>query len=218
MVVEDVHTQRSCHRAGEDDRVASSSMLDAAAPPNRASITNTTPSPTPTNLLDRLALEPASRPPTRSSSARSPSWPAQTLGVQDDRAERPTATSGSHRASPTRVRCRGGCNASIALARSPRSPATSPAQYPAGSGVGVSVLLRQAHGFEGFRLVQEALHLHDLSFAQRVDASRLAIRLRYRCPSPCQICRDDDADAVMKSLIELLRASQVSRSLLDHWP
>ena len=34
-------------------------------------------------------------------------------------------------------------------ARSPRSPATSPAQYPAGSGVGVSVLLRQAHGFEG---------------------------------------------------------------------
>src|SRR5439155_781241 len=34
----------------------------------------------------------------------------------------------------------------------PRSPATSPAQYPAASGVGVSVLLRQAHGFEGFRL------------------------------------------------------------------
>ncbi len=31
----------------------------------------------------------------------------------------------------------------------PRSPATSPAQYLAGSGVGVSVLLRQPHGFEG---------------------------------------------------------------------
>ena len=34
--------------------------------------------------------------------------------------------------------------------RSPRSPATSPAQYPAGSGVGVSVLLRQPHRFECF--------------------------------------------------------------------
>src|SRR6185503_15605838 len=33
--------------------------------------------------------------------------------------------------------------------RSRRSPATSPEQYPAGSGVGVSVLLRQPHGFEG---------------------------------------------------------------------
>ena len=41
-------------------------------------------------------------------------------------------------------------------ARSPRSPATSPAQYPAGSGVGVSVLLRQPHGFEGFGRVPEA--------------------------------------------------------------
>src|SRR4051794_24229648 len=30
----------------------------------------------------------------------------------------------------------------------PRSPATSPVQYPAGSEVGVSVLLRQAYGFE----------------------------------------------------------------------
>src|SRR3954447_13216844 len=30
--------------------------------------------------------------------------------------------------------------------------ATSPAQYPAGSGVGVSVLLPQAEGFEGFCL------------------------------------------------------------------
>ena len=35
-------------------------------------------------------------------------------------------------------------------ARSARSPATSPAQYPAGSAVEVSVLLRQPHGFEGF--------------------------------------------------------------------
>src|SRR3954447_17749570 len=34
-------------------------------------------------------------------------------------------------------------------APAPCSPATSPAQYPAGSGVGVTVLLRQPHGFEG---------------------------------------------------------------------
>src|SRR4029079_11177222 len=33
-------------------------------------------------------------------------------------------------------------------ARSRRSPATSPAQYPAGSGVGVCVLLRQPYGLK----------------------------------------------------------------------
>src|SRR4051794_5657033 len=38
------------------------------------------------------------------------------------------------------------------LARPPSSPATSPAQYPAASRVGVSVLFRQPHGSDGFRL------------------------------------------------------------------
>ena len=43
------------------------------------------------------------------------------------------------------------------LGPAPRSPATSPAQYPAGSGVGVSVLLRQPHGFEGLGVIPEVL-------------------------------------------------------------
>src|SRR3954447_18006362 len=62
-------------------------------------------------------------------------------------------------------------------ARSPRSPATSPAQYPAGSGVGVSVLLRQPEGFEGLRMVPEVLHAEDPPLTHRVDARRLHIRL-----------------------------------------
>src|SRR5207247_1712638 len=40
------------------------------------------------------------------------------------------------------------------------SPATSPAQYPAGSGVGVSVLLRQPDGFEG--VLPRLVHDHPL--------------------------------------------------------
>src|SRR5687768_7752809 len=43
-----------------------------------------------------------------------------------------------------------------------RSPATSPAQYRAGSGVGVSVLLGQPHGFEGFfERIAVSGELHD---------------------------------------------------------
>ena len=52
-------------------------------------------------------------------------------------------------------------------ARSPRSPATSPAQYPAGSGVGVSVLLRQPHGFEGLGRRRIGGHARDLAVLQR---------------------------------------------------
>src|SRR5437762_5303705 len=53
-------------------------------------------------------------------------------------------------------------------ARSPRSPATSPAQYPAGSGVGVSVLFRQPHGFEGFRLAHVELLVDDQPVPERI--------------------------------------------------
>src|SRR3954467_8184400 len=60
-----------------------------------------------------------------------------------------------------------GRNARGLCARSPRSPGTSPAQYPAGSGVGVSVLLRQAHGFEGLPLVSEERHPNDLAVAEQ---------------------------------------------------
>src|SRR3954453_19281837 len=54
----------------------------------------------------------------------------------------------SHAEHPCRVRS----TLPSRLAQLPRSPATLPAQYPAGSGVGVSVLLRQPHGFEGLGL------------------------------------------------------------------
>src|SRR3954454_23311385 len=57
------------------------------------------------------------------------------------------------------------------------SSATSPAQYPAGSGVGVSVLLRQPHGFEGLRMVREELHTEDLALAQGVDVRVLHVGL-----------------------------------------
>src|ERR1051325_3660695 len=59
------------------------------------------------------------------------------------------------------------------VARPPRSPATSPAQYPAGSGVGVSVLLRQPHGFEGFCKIPEVFDLKDHAVAHRVDGGAL---------------------------------------------
>src|SRR5687767_8971949 len=59
------------------------------------------------------------------------------------------------RTTQTLPRCPGAPPPPKHAARSPRSPATSPAQYPAGSGVGVSVLLRQPHGFEGFGLAVE---------------------------------------------------------------
>ena len=65
--------------------------------------------------------------------------------------------------------------------QAPRSPATSPAQYPAGSGVGVSVLLRQAHGFEGFRLAHVELHVDDQPVPERVDP-RAPSRRASRCP------------------------------------
>jgi hypothetical protein len=40
------------------------------------------------------------------------------------------------------------------------------AQYPAGSGVGVSVLVRQPHGFEGFGVTRVEEHANELSVSQ----------------------------------------------------
>src|SRR6476661_1741288 len=62
-------------------------------------------------------------------------------------------------------------------ATSPRSPATSPAQYPAGSGVGVSVLLRQPHRFEGLSLVVVVRPFFDLAGPQRADEGIAAGKL-----------------------------------------
>src|SRR3954469_13836455 len=53
-------------------------------------------------------------------------------------------------------------------ARSPRSPATRP-QYPAGSGVGVSVFLRETGGFEGLTSVEEGANLDHFPVAQEVE-------------------------------------------------
>ena len=65
----------------------------------------------------------------------------------------------------------------------PRSPATSPAQYPAGSGVGVSVLLRQAHGFEGLGSVRRER-------SQRVLCHRVArTNVRHLSPGPARDLR-----------------------------
>src|SRR4051812_6568558 len=56
------------------------------------------------------------------------------------------------------------CSRRQRLGRSiPRSPATSPAQYPAGSGVGVSVLLREPHRFEGLSAIPVKREAHDLA-------------------------------------------------------
>src|SRR5436190_21685758 len=49
------------------------------------------------------------------------------------------------------------------------SPATSPAQYPAGSGVGVSVLLRPPHGFEGPFLARKDRDPGDLAVDHGVE-------------------------------------------------
>src|SRR6266513_1872208 len=54
------------------------------------------------------------------------------------------------------------CDDAVVMA----SPATSPAQYPAASGVGVSVLLRQPHGFEGLGPRAEAGPPDDLAAAE----------------------------------------------------
>ena len=75
-------------------------------------------------------------------------------------------------------------------ARSPRSPATSPAQYPAGSGVGVSVLLRQARGFEGF-------------LRPRTDGSDdLAVAVPSRHSGTARLCLSSIRAAPVHSYIE----------------
>src|SRR3954447_6905867 len=65
-------------------------------------------------------------------------------------------------------------------APAPCSPATSPAQYPAGSGVGVNVWLRQAHGFEGFRSCGEGAPPYALPVPQPIDVPEL---LRHLHPA-----------------------------------
>src|SRR3954453_4350213 len=55
------------------------------------------------------------------------------------------------------------------------SPATSPAQYPAGSGAGGSVLLPHPHGFEGVGMSFKGLPPDDLAVAKPESACTLAL-------------------------------------------
>ena len=88
------------------------------------------------------------------------------------------------------------------LARSPRSPATSPAQYPAGSGVGVSVLLRQPHGFEGFALRPGRTAIQRSCPSRIVtDARRRSLRPRRRVLAPNVDDRHDDLLAGVDELV-----------------
>src|SRR3954447_4933317 len=82
------------------------------------------------------------------------------------------------------------------LGLSPRSPVTSPAQYPAGSGVGVSVLLRQPHGFEGLGVIPEVLDHHDLALAKRLDVRDLDACVRATTDARPPVPRDHPITSV----------------------
>src|SRR3954469_5338147 len=85
-------------------------------------------------------------------------------------------------------------------ARSPRSPATSPAQYPAGSGVGVSVLLKQP---EGFGLGREPLEAnHSVAKPEHVGLGKLGwdITSAPGCENPSL---DQDRVAEVRELLRL---------------
>ena len=92
----------------------------------------------------------------------------------------------------------GGCRGRVVSARSSFPPqaatlSTTPinvtrmfrrtAPVPAGSGVGVSVLLRQPQGFEGLGVIPEVLDHHDLALAKRLDVRDVDFASRPR-PAP----------------------------------
>ena len=54
---------------------------------------------------------------------------------------------------------------------------------PQGSGVGMSVLLRQPHGFEGLSSYRVVLDASDLAVAQEVDARAFGFHLGF-CVEP----------------------------------
>src|SRR3954464_12259290 len=66
-----------------------------------------------------------------------------------------------------------------------RSPASSPAQYRAGSGAGLSVVSRQAGGFESIVAVGEGLKAYDLAMVDMCDPGRLlGLQVDTTCASP----------------------------------
>src|SRR6266542_4090608 len=100
--------------------------------------------------------------------------------------------------------CRRGSMRRSRTARSPRSPATSPAQYPAASGVGVSILLHQAHGFEGIGAVRKDLQPDHLAVAQLPDMRALSVDGCTAALPPTPIVgKDDDVVTVLYELLGL---------------
>ena len=59
----------------------------------------------------------------------------------------------------------------------------------------MSVLLRQAHGFEGVRVVPEELQKNDLALAYRVDARHLQVSVRT---APCAMPDEPHRNAIAK--------------------
>src|SRR5215210_7944000 len=87
-------------------------------------------------------------------------------------------------------------------ARSPLSPATSTAQYPAGSGVGVSVFLGQPGGFEGLLAIVEHLHLSDLASGEPPD--REVGALHRHAAATSNLALADDRQNPVASVDQLL--------------
>src|SRR3954447_20122601 len=91
-------------------------------------------------------------------------------------------------------------------APAPCSPATLPAQYPAGSGVGVSVLLRQPHGFEGLGLGRKYPKPPEPAIAQRPDMPPAFLD---RDPAlPAQRPNVEGRDYVLSGVDPFLRVSR----------
>src|SRR6266480_1728421 len=72
----------------------------------------------------------------------------------------------------------------------PRSPATSPAQYPAASGIGVSVLLRQPHGFEGRSVVEKFLGSDTQALAHLKHRAKWRVNRDAAVRSPVDMSED----------------------------
>src|SRR5262245_30274691 len=77
------------------------------------------------------------------------------------------------RAQPTRQRCLAAHAATSNKAHLPIRVAT----FEVWSGVGVSVLLRRLHGFEGLGVVPEELQQEDLAVSHGVDGCHLHVQV-----------------------------------------
>jgi hypothetical protein len=72
------------------------------------------------------------------------------------------------------------------------SPATSPVQYPAGSGLGVSVLLQQAHGFEGIFVGVVGTKSAELGRPNRPHVGEVALDDPLAATDASRVVKQDD--------------------------